>query len=166
MRRMKVYPAPFQDLLCIKPLEYSFGLLLHVDAIVEGKPTAQHLLNAYNYLESAGFKIDDDTKTGNRGSRLGNMSSFSVSKLITRMQLKVEAEALILDLRIDLSQQILSAWNYIDLQAELLEFAHFVRTGERLPNLWTDLKIAKGRFWKFDWHLASNYWKPEQGPTI
>lgn len=165
---MRLFPEPIQTFLSTPPEHFADRIVLEVEASVAGPIDDAAWARAIEYLESQRFVIssteESNVLTAQRGSWLGNAVSFHIKALRTKARIVRSDDSIHLNLNIDLTAQILCVWNYIDIQAELAEFQHYVSTGKLQPDLWEQIKKSKGRFWKLDWSPASQYWKTHLGP--
>ena len=97
-------------------------LINHKFSLTADKKSIFAYLSAY--WESRGFKLFlddkvDDTLCGTRGSHLANMTSFDSTKLISSLSVQCsDAGEVTTVMVVDLSGQILTSWNQLDLALE------------------------------------------------
>lgn len=96
-------------------------LISHSFALVADRDTVIRYMS--EYWESRGFTLHQDETDGNlcgtRGSYLANMTSFDSTKLIASILVQFSDEGNVYTIMVvDLSGQILTAWNQLDLALE------------------------------------------------
>ena len=97
-------------------------LINHKFSLTADKKSIFAYLSAY--WESRGFKLYlddkvDDTLCGTRGSYFANFTSFDSTKLISSISLQCADDGEVnTTMVVDLSGQILTSWNQLDLELE------------------------------------------------
>ena len=94
-------------------IQHTYVLVADRDSIIK------HL---FGYWKARGFTLfldDDGNLSGTRGSYLANFTSFDSTKLISSIVLECSEQGHVQTTTlIDLSGQILTAWNQLDLELE------------------------------------------------
>lgn len=122
-------------------IQHNYSLVADRDTVIK------HL---FGYWESRGFTLfldDDGNLTGTRGSYLANFTSFDSTKLISSIVLECSEQGHVQTTTlIDLSGQILTAWNQLDLELEQV-LCHRAFTGLTEPDVLTRYRTS---------HVVSN----------
>lgn len=122
-------------------IQHNYSLFADRDTVIK------HLLG---YWKSRGFTLfldDDGNLTGTRGSYLANFTSFDSTKLIASIILECSEQGHVQTTTlIDLSGQILTAWNQLDLELEQV-LCHRAFTGLPEPDVLTRYRTS---------HVVSN----------
>ena len=110
-------------------IQHRYSLFADRDTVIK------HL---FEYWKSRGFTLlldDDGNLSGTRGSYLANFTSFDSTKLISSIMLECSEQGDVQTTTlIDLSGQILTAWNQLDLEIEHV-LCHREFTGLTEPEL-------------------------------
>jgi hypothetical protein len=118
-------------------IQHSYVLVADRDSIIK------HL---FGYWKARGFTLfldDDGNISGTRGSYLANFTSFDSTKLISSIILECSEQGNVQTTTlIDLSGQILTAWNQLDLELEHV-LCHREFTGLTEPELLKRYRTAR-----------------------
>lgn len=122
-------------------IQHNYSLVADRDTVIK------HIIG---YWKSRGFTLfldDDGNLTGTRGSYLANFTSFDSTKLISSIVLECSEQGHVQTTTlIDLSGQILTAWNQLDLELEQV-LCHRAFTGLTEPDVLTRYRTS---------HVVSN----------
>lgn len=122
-------------------IQHSYSLFADRDVVIK------HLVE---YWKARGFTLfldDDGNFSGTRGSYLANFTSFDSTKLISSIVLECSDQGNVqVTTLIDLSGQILTAWNQLDLELEQV-LCHREFTGLPEPDALTRYRTS---------HVVSN----------
>lgn len=99
--------------------------------------------NIIKFWEERGFVFEEkssDVLSGKRGSLLGNICSYNMSKLITEIRInRVNDNELICELRVNTIMQIITSWNKEHWEMELETFNNAINNNSKMEEEWAEL---------------------------